>query len=496
MGALDIAWCCVRDPSMEAPVILPPHRRTPPAKSQQPTDFARQVFESLPLAHASLALFACGVPTTFLADFFERHRGRCDEDVVTFPQLVDWIFDALIEHRGSGRQAHLRRHPQQDDACNEAFYGKLRRIPSRLSEAFLHDVTDRFAALFPKVVAHRIPTSLDQLEVLILDGKSLKKVAKRLVETRGTPGKLLGGKLLVAYRPRDGLVLDMASDLDGETNEAKLIPQLMPRLHARGGLAKLVVGDRLFCALKHFAEFTRENGHFVVRHARTLSFEPDPNRPAVTTTDAAHRTVVEEWGWAGKPNEKLRRYVRRITVERPTGEAITILTDLLESDRYPAADLLDLDRIRRSIESTFQKVTEIFALGRFIGSTPEATVFRASMCFVLANVVQVLQGYVAAKQKLTIADLSAEQFCKDWHRQLVALKELVSVPMIVSLIPSNLSAESLVELLDRLLGELWKPGWDKTRNTSPRAHRHDAKQKGAHTSVQRRRQAQKSKGAT
>jgi hypothetical protein len=139
-------------------------------------------------------------------------------------------------------------------------------------------------------------------------------------------------------------------------------------------------------------------------------------------------------------------------------------------------------------------VTEIFALGRFIGSTPEATVFQASMCFVLANVVQVLQGYVVAKQKLTIEDLSTEQFCTDWHRQLVALKELVSVPMIVSLIPSDLTAESLVELLDQLLGTMWKPGWDKTRNKSPRPHHHAAKQKGAHTSVQRCRQAHKSNG--
>jgi len=480
---------------MEVTVILPPHLRTPRSKPQVPTDFARQVFDSLPLAHASLALFAYGIPESFLADLFKRHRGRCYEDVVTFPQLVAWIFDALIEHKGSGRQAHIRRHRQRDDACNEAFYGKLRRVPSRLSEAFLRDVTDRLTTLFPNVVAHRIPTSFDRFDVIILDGKSLKKVAKRLLETRGTPGKLLGGKLLVAYRPRDGLVLDMASDLDGETNEAKLIPQLMPRLHARGGLAKLVVGDRLFCALKHFNEFTKENGHFVVRHARTLSFESDPKRPAVTTKDASNRTVVEQWGWAGKPKQKLRRYVRRITVERPTDEAITILTDLLEPDLHPAADLLDLYRIRWGIESTFQKVTEIFALGRFIGSTPEATVFQASMCFVLANVVQVLQGYVVAKQKLTIEDLSTKQFCKDWHRQLAALKELVSVPMIVSLIPSDLTAESLVELLNRLLGRMWKPGWDKTRNKSPRAHRHAAKQKGAHTSVQRRRQAQKSKVA-
>ncbi len=35
-------------------------------------------------------------------------------------------------------------------------------------------------------------------------------------------------------------------------------------------------------------------------------------------------------------------------------------------------------RLRWQIESTFQNVTEIFALSRFIGSTPEATVFQGN----------------------------------------------------------------------------------------------------------------------
>lgn len=445
----------------------------------------------MPLAQASLALFSYAIPTTALDELYQRHRGRGYENLVTFPQLVAWVFDALVEHHGSGRQAHLQRIREPDGAGNEAFYGKLRRIPTALSEAFLHDVTRRLTPLFPDVVDRRLPQSLDHLDVLILDGKSLKNVAKRLRETRGTPGKLLGGKLLVAYRPREGLVLDLASDRDGETNEAKLIPDLVPRLHAAGGLPKLLVGDRQFCSLKHFAEFTRANGHFVTRHSRTLSFEPDPKRPAVTTSGSSPRVVVEEWGWVGKPREKLRRYVRRITVEQPGPESITILTDLVDSNRYPAEDLLAVYRIRWSIESTFRTVTEVFALDRFIGSTAEATVFQASMCFVLANLVQVLQGYVAAKRKVAIDDVSTRQFYWDWQRQLTALKELVSVPVIVSLTPRNLTAEELGELLDRLLGAMWKPGWEKTRNKSPRSHRVAAKRKGAHTSVERRRQARK-----
>jgi hypothetical protein len=444
----------------------------------------------LPLAEAALALFAYGIPQSLLNTLFEQHRGRCYEDVVTFPQLVAWLFDALVEHRGSGRQAHLQRTRQPDDACNEAFYGKLRRLPLPLSEAFLRDITDRLITLIPNVIAHRIPTTLHAWEVLILDGKNLKKVAKRLVETRNTPGKLLGGKLLVASRPRDGLIVDMASDLDGETNEAKLVPDLMPRLHARAGPAKLVVADRLFCALKHFDEFTKQNGHFVVRYARRLSFELDANRPPVRSTDSTGRTVIDEWGWAGKPNER-RRYVRRCTVERPGQEAVSVLTDLLDAVAYPAEDLLAVYRIRWSIENTFPRVTEIFALARFIGSTAEATVFQASMCFVLSNVVQILQGFVVVKHKCTLDDLSTHQFFKDWHRQLVALKELVPVPTVVSLIPSDLTAAAVVEMLDRLLGGVWQAGWTKTRNKTSRARRSVAKKNGAHNSVQRRRNAAK-----
>lgn len=212
--------------------------------------------------------------------------------MVTFPQLVAWLFDALVEHRGSGRQAHLQRTRQPDDACNETFYGKLRRLPLPLSEAFLRDITDRFTPLIAN-------------------------------------------------------------------------------------------------------------------------------------------------------------------------------------------------------ENTFQKVTEIFALARFIGSTAEVTVFQASMCFVLSNLVQILQGFAVAKQKLTLEDISTHQFFKDWHRQLVALKELVPVNEVVSLIPPDLTAQSIGELLNRLLADVWKAGWTKTRNKTPRTYRLPTKRNGAHDSVQRRRNAAK-----
>ena len=55
---------------------------------------------------------------------------------------------------------------------------------------------------------------------MILDGKQLKGVAKRLLPVRGRPGKVIGGKILVAYLPRQGLAVAMTGHRDGEANES------------------------------------------------------------------------------------------------------------------------------------------------------------------------------------------------------------------------------------------------------------------------------------
>ena len=46
----------------------------------------------------------------------------------------------------------------------------------------------------------------------------------------------------------------------------------------------------------------------------------------------------------------------------------------------------------------YQQITEVFDLKQLIGSTPEGTVFQASFCLVLYNLIQVIRAYVAAGQ--------------------------------------------------------------------------------------------------
>src|SRR5262249_39696569 len=52
--------------------------------------------------------------------------------------------------------------------------------------------------------------------------------------------------------------------------------------------------------------------------------------------DGRGHRIVQEWGWLGKTETGDRLYVRRVTKHLPGGQAIGVVTDLLDEARYPA----------------------------------------------------------------------------------------------------------------------------------------------------------------
>jgi hypothetical protein len=333
------------------------------------------------------------------------------------------------------------------------------------------------------------PRCLEALNPVILDGKTLKKVAKRLKATRGALGKISGGKLLVAVDPRSGLALTMAADLDGEANEARLVPDVLP------GVGRQVPGHRLWIADRQFGDpvqigrfLARDGDHVVVRWDGRTSFHPDPERPAVTGADARGRAVIQEWGRYGVESNKQRRYLRRITLLRPGEEAIVLMTDLLCDDAYPAAELLEAYLARWRIERVFQEITEVFSLRRLIGSTARATIFQGAFCLVLYNLIQVVRAYIAEGRPdiERTEELSSEQIFYDVRRQLTAVYELVKVPELVAMVGRPWAAGELRVWLKGHLAGVWSERWIKAVNKKPRAKRSETGPCfGAHNSVHR-----------
>jgi hypothetical protein len=471
--------------------ILPPALRdlleALPSDAQLPLELlAPLVVQRTPLASATLTLWGYLLKPTVLDEIFERYRGRSFEQTLAFPTFVELIRDALVLHKGSARQS-LQRAQEQGElpTCMEAVYGKLRRIPIPLSTGFFEDIAAMMGPLLPAghAVAN-IPASLAAMSVVILDGKQIKKVAKRLKVVRAKAGKIIGGKILVAYLPAQGLAVAMAADPEGEANDIRLMPEVVPRARARIQGIRLWVADRQFCDLDQPQLLTEQGDHFLIRRSLRTGFHADPERPAQTTVDACGRTVVQQWGWLGSPRDPRRRYVRHIHLIRPGEEDVMLVTDLLDDAVYPANDLLQVYLERWGIERVYQQITEVFELKQLIGSTPEGSVFQAAFCLVLYNMLQVIRAYVAAGQsELPVAMVSVEQIFVDVQKELTALTKLFEAPTIAGWFAEELTSEETVRRLEALLGGVWTPRYRKAVNKKPRPKVKKAKCSGAHTSV-------------
>jgi Transposase DDE domain len=431
----------------------------------------QELWASMPLAEAVVLIFQYVGDDARLQAIFDEHRGRCYDAVIRFPDLVTLISDALLEHGGSGNQSFSRAQEIGElKASKVAAYGKLGRLPVPLSQVFLADLSRSLRGLFPTPACRRPPASLRPFSTIIMDGKAIKGVAKRLKLLRGVGGGLVGGRALVAIHYQTGLVIGMHADEDGDANDVRFVPQLMPSIRAEIEGPLLFLADSGFCDLQRMEEYTDGGNHFLIRRHPKVGLHPDPQRPMRSGIDARGRTFFEEWGWLGAADHPKRRYVRQITLKRAGEPDVAIVTDLLDADGYPAEDLLDHYLERWGIEQIFQKVTEVFHLQGLIGSTPKATIFQFAFCLLLYNLIQVIRGYVAVHQGREPETISIENLFLDVQRQLTAWSVLVDAGLPLEGIPVAPDLPTLVARLHALLASQWSDRWIKATNRRRRAH--------------------------
>jgi Transposase DDE domain len=441
-----------------------------------PPAFDRTVLGRLPLSEAVLLLARHATAPEALNDLFDRHRGAGYERELSFATLVALTGDALLEHDGSGRQSFQRGREQGAlTVTDQAAYQKLGRLPLPVSEAFLAESTQHLLQVLPTAPPSTtpVPPSLRALEIMVLDGKVVKRVPKRLRPLRSSAGGVLGGKALAALSLRHRLVLAFATHADGHTNEAKLVPALLPQVRAHTPNI-LWVADAQFGNPQQIAAFTARPGdHVVVRYDGKSQFGADPSRPPQSGQDRRGRRYQESWGWLGGPRNRHRTYVRRLVLERPGKPALVVVTDLIDSARYPADDILEVYLQRWGIEHVFQEITEVFQLQHLIGSTPQGTLFQLALCLWWYNLIQVVRAYVAAGAGEAVEQVSAELLFVDVQRQLIALHELVPADEVGSLLPAVSGRAELRARLQRLLEPLWTERWRKAppQQRSPRLPR-------------------------
>ena len=437
--------------------------------------FDLELLNRLPLAEATWTLFRYAAIDEVLEQVFEQNRGRAYRSKLTFSTLVDLVSDALLVHQGSGRRSFA---DGRERGCltitDQAAYGKLRRIPVAVSEALLLEVGARLRAVVPPMQSRALPECFEDFQVVTIDGKKLKKLAKRLKPLRGVSGSLLGGKVLVGIDSRSGLAIAMSSALDGEANDAPLVPALVSQVRERVAGLRLWLADRQFCDLSIPWLLSQDGDGFVIRHCLKMKFHQDPSREVREFRDSKGRTITEQWGWIGSAKDKRRMYSRRIPLERPGDEPVIVVTNLLDEKRYPAEAILDLYGERWHIERVFQQVTEVFQLQALIGSSPQAAILQASLCFLLYNVIHVIRGYVAQANQISPEMVSPELLFRDVQKQMTCWTELgtTSLPERVCETPTedNATRRRLIELLRGVWSDRWrksppKKNWKPTDRT-------------------------------
>ena len=229
---------------------------------------SKAMLARMPLAEAVLWLWRWVISEERMGNLWGRHRGRCYERIISFSVMVHLIADALLKYNGSGRRAFEKGIEAEELAATvQAAFKKLRHLPVPLSQAFLSECTVALRQAFPEWAEWQLPRSVRRFRVIILDGKSLKRVAKRLKILQGVSGGLLGGRALVAMDWSTGLVVSMHANEDGEANDVRFVGDLVPEVRKSVEGLHLWIADSAFCDLTQPQHFTSQDGDcFLVRY--------------------------------------------------------------------------------------------------------------------------------------------------------------------------------------------------------------------------------------
>jgi hypothetical protein len=460
-------------------------------------DFEVQASRRVPLAASVLRLLRYAIDKDFLAGVFAQHRGSCFERDLSFDVFVHLMADAILGHQGSAHQTfrQAKNHGTLTTTV-KSVYDRLATIPCRISTALFAEASRRLDQVSACIVDPLFDAFADR-RVLALDGKKIKYVAKRLKQLRGLKGNVLGGKLLVAQDMMTGRAVAVEAVVDGEAADQPLVEGLVAQVRASASRndadewdrrSRLWVGDRGFCDYR-IPHLLSENGDaFLIREHAKCKFHRDETVPQRTGIDDEGRPFREEQGWLGAANNPQRVLVRRIVVERASGGPLVLVTNLLDTERHRAVDLLRLYRKRWGIETMFQRTVQTFDLGELIGGKPEATVFQACFCLLLHNITLVVLDYVAEGGKVERAAVSVHLLHDAIVRQLTGWMTVIgpdATALVLDAEPLE-GREALRNCLRRTLGGVWNETLRKAKTKKrPQKQPPRAYLNGGHSSVDR-----------
>lgn len=432
------------------------------------TSLEREALKRMPLADACYLLMAQVFSDSVLEEIWETYRGRCYEQDLSFAMVVELLESALFRHCGSGRASfdeasETNRLP----VSYTATYGKLGRLPLAVSKGLLQTgATELTAVIPPDVCANPLPTCFDKFQMLIIDGKVVKRVPRLMKLLRGAQAAVLGGKASVLLDARTGLARAMAVSDDGYADELALTRELLAQKDELevDSRPTLLILDRLYCNREIPSLCLRNSGHFIIRFGGKMQFHEDPDHDSHQFQDADGASITERWGWLNTSKGVPLR-VRQITRQLPSGKIIRVVTDLRDKRRYPATAILQAYRNRWSIECVFQLITEVFGLEKLVVTTPRGTIFQMALCLLLYDIIQVVKLIIAEQTERPTKQISTQKLLDDVRDQLKGMHLFFPIYVIVKRFHTTTPRPpaKVRHQIQKALSGVWRPRWIKAK---------------------------------
>jgi hypothetical protein len=272
--------------------------------------------------------WAC--PDTFFRDAFDRtcrpHRWDRKLAIAAITRLM------LLVVAGTRRSVFAAFRADQAADCPTitataaALYAKYGRIDPAYATELVRGSARRMGPLMEAAGARHLP-GWEGYRIRILDGTCLGGTEHRLAPLRRIKAAGLPGRLVAAYDPATGLVVDAAASEDAYTAERELAASLV----ASAVPGELYVADRLYGTTALLFGLADRGAYFVIRQGDLLRWRPlaeaEPLGRVATGMVREQRVEVEEVA-TGRRVE-MRRVILELDTPTEDGESeVALLTNL------------------------------------------------------------------------------------------------------------------------------------------------------------------------
>jgi hypothetical protein len=354
-----------------------------------------------------------------LAQLAHFHALGLRARLLTLPVMVALVISMLWRQIGSvhelvrtlHREGFLWTSPVR--ASQQALSQRLLTFPAALFQRVLHDVLPqlhaRFAARTRPLPAVIVWAQARYTTLLAVDGSTLDALLRKLHLLREAEKNPLAGRMTALLDLASRLPQQLWYEPDPKASDQRAWPQILAAVPA----GALLLFDRGYTDFQRFLELTQAKITWITRAKSRLAFQWER-----TLIDTAK--IQDALGWIGAGATRQR--VRLVSV-LVSGQWYRYLTNELDPQRLPAAELVALYRHRWKIEEAYATVKRLLGLAFFWVGSENGVQLQLWATWLLYAVLIDLTDAVAEELQQPVATLSLERvyrglyhFAQAFHR--------------------------------------------------------------------------------